>query len=231
MWPPVPAGRLCLAEDGTSVRTAAERPIDAVRHPVSADDPSMSSQETTVSIPTIRPHVWLIALLVLAGLTTSLWNSAGADAQDFICQGKTPTIVVDEPAAVVNGTSGPDVISIVADDAFVHGFAGNDLVCDFVGTSKVFGDGGHDEIYGAGVAIGGAEGDVIRGVERGFGDGGNDVVEAEVVAEGGPGNDVVSAAEAFGEGGNDRLSGAFCDGGPGTDRASDGSCPTRVNIP
>lgn len=141
------------------------------------------------------------ALVVMAAVSIAA-TSSGRQAET--CRGEPATIVADE--GFVRGTDGDDVIVGTARNSNVEGRGGSDLIC-LEGRSfhEAYGEGGDDRIYGS------SGGDNI------YGGAGDDLVDA------GPGRDLISDFEARGDdryiGGPDvdtlRLSAEFSRGAPG----------------
>jgi len=186
----------------------------------------------------IKParHVALSAVLSI--LAASLFVSP-AQARTAKCQSIAATIV--SSAAVINGTSGRDVIVVRGGGAhLVTAGAGEDVICGSEGVDTINGGAGNDKIFANGgkdIVDGGSGNDTIHGgtgadsIDAGvgndkvFGDAGNDSLTGD------KGNDALSGGSGadylFGSAGKDDLSGGAGDdavqGGPGVDSLSVGS--------
>jgi hypothetical protein len=160
--------------------------------------------------------------------TASDWMFA---VPEVTCRGLAATIIGDDGANVLNGTSGDDVIWAGEGNDTVNGMGGNDTICLGPGDDTADGGDGNDLIQGGSgsdVIYGGAGADVLKGrsgADYLYGQGGNDTLLGQGgndTLEGQGGNDTLRGAR-----GNDVLKGAKGDdylyGGAGTDTGYGGA--------
>lgn len=177
------------------------------------------------------PFHTLMRLLALVALVVPVLFLATpvAEAAGPYCLGRPATIVSN--AAVINGTSGTDVIIGGSASQRINGHAGRDYICAYGGDDVIVGGSGSDRIWGGDGddrISGGSGNDIVwggSGNDRISGGSGSDLLLGgwnHDVLWGGSGND-----RLVGEGGNDRMYGSSGDdrleGKAGYDRAYAGS--------
>ena len=154
---------------------------------------------------------------VLALIALALGGTRASAQTVFTCDGKVPTIVGAGNGAVINGTSGDDVIIGTAGNDVINGGSGNDTICGEGGNDTINAGSGNDrmwgEVRGGGfdtligtpgndVIDGGSGGDLLvdpQGVGQTLTAGsGNDTVLGNGVLLGGSGNDAITVLIAGG---------------------------------
>ncbi len=188
------------------------------------DSAGMNKSDPKTREPSTSALTTLFILpLILAGAYLNMGQSScGGGNNTLKCQGVPVTHTFDaQDGSTQSGTSGDDVILVLAGPATILAGAGDDLVC-VIGPQddiQVYGGSGDDQIWGgpgSGLLNGGSGDDALRG------EGGDDVLDAGNSGEaldwldGGPGDDVL-----YGDGGVDVLIGgdgndAFWSGDEGT---------------
>jgi uncharacterized delta-60 repeat protein len=128
-------------------------------------------------------------------------GSPGSSGTIPKCQGRPATIVGNNGANKLTGTSHADVIVGLGGNDAIKGGGGNDLICGGDGNDRLGGGAGSDRLFGQkgnDTITGGAGGDAING---------------------GPGKDALR-----GQGGNDKIV-----GGPGKDRIDGGTGKNKAH--
>lgn len=168
-------------------------------------------------------------VLIREGSISPIWQASFTD-QEYMCFGRSATILGTAGDDNINGTSGPDVIVTFGGDDVVHAKGGRDRVCtgpgaDFVdagnardrvdggwGNDELIGDDGNDTLWGR------------AGRDRIYGNADDDTLyggDGKDTLAGGSGSDDVrgmdGADKLVGWSGADKLT-----GGRGTDTVSGG---------
>jgi Ca2+-binding RTX toxin-like protein len=189
------------------------------------------AENDTLQVQLTNDATWTGAVVVADAVIAEL-----LDPEDFLCAGRSATIIGSDNADVLEGTSGDDVILGLGGNDLINGKGGNDVICGGEGDDAIFGNGGDDTLLGESgkdTLVGGNGSDLLKG------GGGKDVLlgkrDDDILRGnggddrlfGGSGNDRLIGGKRddilFGEGGEDTL-----DGGDGTDTcdASNGANPT-----
>lgn len=139
----------------------------------------------------------------------------------------TALATIQAPARATCDSFPADVHPIVSDDAVIEGTSGPDLICAGPGDNIINGLGGDDIIFG------GAGSDTISGgpgADRIRGQSGDDAISGGAGADkivGGQGDDTIRGGR-----GDDVVNGGvgldFIDGGPGRDRLRGGARPDQI---
>lgn len=114
------------------------------------------------------------------------------------CFGREPTIVGTADDDYLEGTSGHDVIQALAGNDYIEGYGGNDLICGHTGDDDVAGIHGHDKLSGGkgdDDLIPGRGNDVLRG-----GEGADRLLATwhwDQTLDGGPGVDLLDLRNMF----------------------------------